>query len=61
MAIAVPDEREIFDLQQFIAAFDLGRVSIGGPVFDLDRLMHLNGVWLLAVETVDIADELPVS
>ena len=43
MGWTMPDEREEFTLDEFIAAFDLGRISLGGPVFDLDKLTWLNG------------------
>ncbi len=44
---SMPDPTvDVFGLQDFVAHFDLARVSLGGPVFDWERLMHLNGVWL---------------
>jgi glutamyl-tRNA synthetase len=46
MGWTMPDEREEFALDEFIAAFDLGRISLGGPVFDLDKLTWLNGKWI---------------
>lgn len=39
----MPDGRELFSLQEFIDNFDFDRISLGGPVFDLDKLTHLNG------------------
>ena len=42
----MPDEREKFDLAEMIAQFDLKRVSLGGPVFDVEKLAWLNGLWL---------------
>ncbi len=35
MGWAMPDEREEFTLAEFVAAFTLERISLGGPVFDL--------------------------
>ncbi|MEM7496046.1 MAG: glutamate--tRNA ligase, partial [Myxococcota bacterium] len=46
MAFSMPQGREMFSLDEFIAAFDLDRVSLGGPVFDLDKLLWLNGRYL---------------
>ncbi len=46
MAWSMPDETEIFDLQQMVEAFDITRVSLGGPVFDLDKLTWVNRSWL---------------
>lgn len=43
MGWSMPDERELFSLDEMIAAFDLDRVSTGGPVFDLQKLNWLNG------------------
>lgn len=46
MGWSMPDEREKFSLEEMIANFDIQRVSLGGPVFDLDKLTWLNGVYL---------------
>ncbi|NBS11869.1 MAG: glutamate--tRNA ligase [Gammaproteobacteria bacterium] len=46
MGWSMPDERERFTLEDMIAAFTLDRVSLGGPIFDLDKLNWLNGEWL---------------
>ncbi|MEM8594599.1 MAG: glutamate--tRNA ligase [Pseudomonadota bacterium] len=46
MGWSMPDEREKFSLDEMIAAFDISRVSLGGPVFDVEKLEWLNGVWL---------------
>ena len=43
---SMPDEREKFDLGEMIGHFDLQRVSLGGPVFDVEKLAWLNGLWL---------------
>jgi glutamyl-tRNA synthetase len=55
MGWSMPDGREVFSLRDMIAAFDVGRVSLGGPVFDLKRLRNLNARYLrdvLSLETV---------
>lgn len=36
------DDREIFSLQEMISIFDLKKISLGGPVFDLVKLTWLN-------------------
>lgn len=46
MGWSMPDEREKFSLPEMQAAFDISRVSLGGPIFDVDKLRWLNGVWL---------------
>ncbi len=46
MGWAMPDEREEFSVEEFAAALDLGRITLGGPVFDLDKLTWLNGKYI---------------
>ncbi len=46
MGWAMPDEHEEFPLEEFISAFSLERISLGGPVFDLEKLRWLNGKYL---------------
>ena len=46
MAFTFEDGREIFSLDDFVEHFTLARVSLGGPVFDLQRLQWLNGRYL---------------
>lgn len=46
MGWSMPDEREKFTLEEMQAEFDIQRVSLGGPVFDLDKLSWLNSVYL---------------
>ncbi|NND68582.1 MAG: glutamate--tRNA ligase, partial [Halioglobus sp.] len=46
MGWSMPDEREKFALHEMIAAFDIERVSLGGPIFDLEKLSWLNGLWI---------------
>lgn len=46
MGWSMPDEREKFSLDEMLGQFDLKRVSLGGPVFDVEKLAWLNGQWL---------------
>jgi glutamyl-tRNA synthetase len=46
MGWSMPDEREKFNLDEMIAHFDIARVSLGGPIFDVEKLAWLNSVWL---------------
>ncbi|RCU49426.1 glutamate--tRNA ligase [Corallincola holothuriorum] len=46
MGWSMPDESEKFTLEQMIANFDIKRVSLGGPVFDPEKLDWLNGLWI---------------
>ena len=59
MGWSMPDEREKFNLNEMLEAFDIGRVSLGGPVFDVEKLSWLNGVWIRDELTDDqLADRL---
>jgi glutamyl-tRNA synthetase len=53
MGWSMPDGREVFPLDEMIAAFDPSRVSLGGPVFDLKRLRHLNARYLRDVLSLE--------
>ncbi|WP_431688648.1 glutamate--tRNA ligase [Hahella sp. NBU794] len=46
MGWSMPDESEKFTLSQMIENFDIKRVSLGGPVFDVVKLRWLNGLWM---------------
>ena len=46
MGWSMPDEREKFTLAEMEQAFDIKRVSLGGPIFDLEKLNWLNGLWI---------------
>ena len=46
MGWSMPDEREKFTLDEMIEAFDLKRISLGGPVFDVTKLEWLNGKYI---------------
>ena len=46
MGWSMPDEREKFTLDEMMAHFDIQRVSLGGPVFDLEKLTWLNGLYI---------------
>jgi glutamyl-tRNA synthetase len=46
MGWSMPDEREKFSLDEMLEHFDLARVSLGGPIFDVEKLRWLNGLWI---------------
>ncbi|MFZ5561078.1 MAG: glutamate--tRNA ligase [Pseudomonadota bacterium] len=46
MGWSMPDEREKFTLAEMIENFNIERVSLGGPTFDVEKLSWLNSVWL---------------
>ena len=46
MGWSMPDGSEMFSVKEMIANFDISRVSLGGPVFDTQKLDWLNGRYL---------------
>lgn len=46
MGWSMPDGRELFSVQDMTENFDINRVSLGGPVFDTQKLDWLNGRYL---------------
>ena len=56
MGWSMPDEREIFSVAEMTAQFDIERVSVRGPVFDLAKLDWLNGRHIRALSTDEFMD-----
>jgi len=56
MGYSMADGREQFELRDFIASFSLERISLGAPVFDLEKLNWLNGSWLRGLTDAEFAD-----
>ncbi|WP_086932891.1 glutamate--tRNA ligase [Agarilytica rhodophyticola] len=46
MGWSMPDESEKFSLQEMLDNFDIKRVSLGGPIFDVEKLRWLNSLWI---------------
>ena len=56
MGWSMPDGREFFSVQDMIDNFDVDRISLGGPVFDLRKLRHFNSRYLKDIlELEDVA------
>jgi len=53
MGWSMPDGRELFTLSEFIDAFEIERISLGSPVFDIKRLRHINARYLREVFTLE--------
>jgi glutamyl-tRNA synthetase len=51
---SMPDQREVFTLEEFRREFSWQRVNTTGPVFDMDKFEWLNGEWIrrLSVEAL---------
>ena len=58
MGWAMPDEREEFTLEEFMDAFTLERISLGGPVFDVEKLKWLNGKYLRRLAPKELLEKL---
>jgi len=43
---SMPEGEEKFSLEQMVNQFDINRISLGAPVFDMEKLKWLNGRWL---------------
>ena len=43
---SMPDGEEKFSIDEMISSFDASRISLGGPIFDVEKLSWLNGRWL---------------
>ncbi len=56
MGWSMPDEREIFTSAEFEAAFEVGRIVLGGPVFDVDKLNWMNGQYLRQLGSGEFLD-----
>jgi glutamyl-tRNA synthetase len=46
MGWSLGGDREKFTLAEMVDGFDFDRISLGGPVFDLEKLSWLNGTYL---------------
>lgn len=53
MAFTFEDEREMYALDEFVSHFKLEKIVLGGPVFDLQKLLWLNGRYLREKRTVE--------
>jgi len=54
MGWSMPDEREKFTLDEMVENFDITRVSLGGPTFDVEKLSWLNSVWLREMPVTEL-------
>lgn len=53
-----PDGREQFDLDELVRVFDLDRLNVAGPVFDLTRLEHLQGQYFRQLDAAAMRAEI---
>jgi len=58
MGFSLGDDREVFSVEEFTAAFEPEAIKTTGPVFDLQKLEWLNGVYIRKLAPGDLADRL---
>jgi glutamyl-tRNA synthetase len=58
MGWSMADERELFSPEDMAADFELSRVHLGGPVFDLAKLSWLNGQYLRRLDADAFMDRI---
>ena len=58
MGWAMPDERDQFTLDEFVENFRLEDISLGGPVFDLEKLTWLNGKYIRDLGVEELLERL---
>jgi glutamyl-tRNA synthetase len=55
---AIAEDREEFTLAEFIASFELSKVTLGGPVFDLEKLTWMNGKYMRKLAVPQLLERL---
>ncbi|MGI5863905.1 MAG: glutamate--tRNA ligase [Myxococcales bacterium] len=58
MGWSIAADREKFTLQEMIEAFDIDRISTGEPVFDLVKLIDLNGQYIREMSEDELVERL---
>lgn len=53
MGYSMPNDQEIYTLDQVISAFDMSRVGVSGAVFDIHKLEWLNQQYIINTISVD--------
>lgn len=56
MGYSISDDKEVFFLNEFIDTFDISKVSLGGPVFDLVKLGWLNNQHMKLKDVSELTD-----
>ncbi|WP_338411111.1 glutamate--tRNA ligase [Pseudoalteromonas nigrifaciens] len=58
MGYSMPNDAEQFTLEEMIASFDIQRVSLGGPIFDIEKLNWVNAEWLRALSPEELKNKI---
>lgn len=54
----VHEGSDVASFEEFVAAFDWGKVNTTGPIFDLTKLNALNGEYIRAMDATELADRI---
>jgi len=55
MGYSRADGREIFSIQEMVGDFDIDRISLGGPIFDLNKLSSFNAQYIRRMTPDELA------
>ncbi len=58
MAYSPADGEETFSLQKMVKTFDIDRMSLGGPIFDLQKLQAFNGRYIRDLSENELLQQL---
>jgi len=58
LGFSMPDQQEMFTLEEFRRAFAWDRVVTSGPVFDMEKFEWLNGMWIRRLSVDELAARL---
>ncbi len=58
MAYSMPNGEETFARDDLAAHFDFDRISLGGPIFDLQKLAYFNGQYLRRLDSAALEKQL---
>jgi glutamyl-tRNA synthetase len=58
MGFSLGEDREVFSLAEFVAAFEPDAIKTSGPIFDLTKLEWLNGVYIRQMAPAELARRL---
>lgn len=50
-----PEGKEIFSLEEFVNLFDIKDITPTGPIFDIEKLKWMNGVYIRKIPLEDLA------
>ncbi|MCK6462034.1 MAG: glutamate--tRNA ligase [Planctomycetes bacterium] len=58
MGFSLGDDKEVFSLEEFVDAFEPDAIKTSGPIFDLQKLEWLNGVYIRQMAPAELARRL---